>query len=82
MTTDTSKAGEVIRTEEEWSMAICPCTGITIRQAEKAIADGARSTEEVFERCNEIVYCSKCMVDIDDMVFAVLRRERDKAQNS
>lgn len=67
------------RTEEESSMAICPCTGITIRQAEQAIADGARSTEEVFERCNEIVYCSQCMVNIDDMVFAVLRREREQA---
>ena len=51
-------------------MAICPCTGLTIAQARKAIAEGARSTEEVFERCNEIVYCSRCMVDIDDMVFA------------
>jgi len=67
------------RTEEEWSMAVCPCTGITIRQAEKAIADGARSTEEIFERCNEIVYCSQCMVAIDDMVFAALRRQKGAA---
>jgi bacterioferritin-associated ferredoxin len=67
------------RTEEEWSMAVCPCTGITIRQAEKAIADGARSTEEIFERCNEIVYCSQCMVTIDDMVFAALRRQKAAA---
>jgi bacterioferritin-associated ferredoxin len=67
------------RTEEEWSMAVCPCTGITIRQAEKAIAEGARSTEEIFQRCNEIVYCSQCMVTIDDMVFAALRRARDSA---
>jgi bacterioferritin-associated ferredoxin len=74
--TDTNPVGE---DAEEWSMAICPCTGITIRQAEQAIADGARSTEEVFERCNEIVYCSQCMVTIDDMVFAALRRARETA---
>jgi bacterioferritin-associated ferredoxin len=71
--------GEAGRTEEEWSMAACPCTGLTIRQVETAIAEGARSTEEIFERCNEIVYCSQCMVTIDDMVFAALRRAREAA---
>jgi len=76
---DRSGGGAAGRTEEEWSMAVCPCTGITIRQAEKAIAEGARSTEEIFQRCNEIVYCSQCMVTIDDMVFAALRRARDSA---
>ena len=55
--------------DADW-MAICPCTGITVAQARKAIADGACSTEEVFERLGEIIYCSRCMVDIDDMVFA------------
>jgi bacterioferritin-associated ferredoxin len=50
-------------------MAICPCTGITVAQAKKAIAEGARTTEEVFERMGEIVYCSRCMVDIDDIIF-------------
>ena len=67
------------RTDEDLAMPICPCTGITVRQAENAIADGARSTEEVFERCNEIVYCSQCMVNIDDMVFAALRRQKAAA---
>ena len=65
--------------ELESSTAICPCTGITVAQAKKAIAEGARSTEEIFECCNEIVYCSQCMVTIDDMVFAVLRREKAAA---
>lgn len=65
--------------EAERTTAVCPCTGITVAQARKAIAEGARSTEEVFERCNEIVYCSQCMVTIDDMVFAALRRERAAA---
>lgn len=65
--------------EAERTTAICPCTGITVAQARNAIAEGARSTEEVFERCNEIVYCSQCMVTIDDMVFAALRRERAAA---
>lgn len=65
------------RSEEDLAMAACPCTGITIRQVETAIAGGARSTEEIFERCNEIVYCSQCMVTIDDMVFAALRRARE-----
>lgn len=60
----------------EGTVAICPCTGITVGQAKRAIAEGARSTEEVFERCNEIVYCSQCMVNIDDMVFAVIRKEK------
>lgn len=67
------------RTEEDLALPACPCTGLTIGQVEIAIADGARSTEEVFERCNEIVYCSQCMVRIDDMVFAALRRARDAA---
>ena len=67
------------RTDEDLAMPICPCTGITVRQAENAIADGARSTEEIFERCNEIVYCSQCMVNIDDMVFAALRRQKSAA---
>ena len=65
---------DAITEEAERTTAICPCTGITVAQAKKAIAEGARSTEEVFERCNEIVYCSQCMVTIDDMVFAALRR--------
>ena len=51
-------------------MAICPCTGLTVGQVKKAIENGARSTEEVFERMGEIIYCSQCMVEIDDMVFA------------
>jgi len=55
--------------DADW-MAICPCTGITVAQARKAIAEGARTTEEVFEALGEIVYCSRCMVDIDDMIFA------------
>jgi bacterioferritin-associated ferredoxin len=55
--------------DADW-VAICPCTGITVAQAKKAIAEGARTTEEVFERVGEIVYCSRCMVDIDDMIFA------------
>lgn len=63
----------------EETTAICPCTGLTVAQAKRAIADGARSTEEIFERCNEIVYCSQCMVTMDDMVFAHLRREREAA---
>ncbi len=60
--------------ELEATTAICPCTGITVAQAKRAIAEGARSTEEIFDRYNEIVYCSQCMVNIDDMVFAALRR--------
>lgn len=66
-------------TSEDWSVAICPCTGITVGQAKRAIAEGARSTEEIFERCNEIVYCSQCMVNIDDMVFAFLRKQKAAA---
>ena len=62
--------------ELESATAICPCTGITVAQARKAIAEDARSTEEIFERCNEIVYCSQCLVTIDDMVFAFLRRKK------
>ena len=62
--------------DEERATAICPCTGLTVWQAKRAIADGARSTEEIFEACNEIVYCSQCMVTIDDMVFAALRAAR------
>ena len=56
--------------DEADTTAICPCTGITVGQVKTAIEGGARSTEEVFERMGEIIYCSQCMVEIDDMVFA------------
>ncbi len=56
--------------DEAETTAICPCTGITVGQVRKAIEGGSRSTEEVFERMGEVIYCSQCMVAIDDMVFA------------
>jgi len=58
---------------DDANYAICPCTGLTIAQVKQALAEGATSTQEIFERCNEYIFCSRCVTDIDDMVFAAKR---------
>ena len=52
------------------SFLICPCNDVDEGQVRGAVADGARTLDEVFARLGKPIFCGQCLVDIDRILFA------------
>ncbi|NQV55268.1 MAG: (2Fe-2S)-binding protein [Rhodospirillales bacterium] len=50
-------------------MDICPCNRLSEDDVEKAVAAGASTLEQVFKFHDTVIYCSSCLVNIDEILF-------------
>lgn len=49
-------------------MYACICAAVTERQVQTTILAGARSTEEIGERCGAGTGCGSCLDHLDDLL--------------
>ncbi len=63
-------------------MFICICNGLTERRIAAAVEQGARSHEEVYEKCECVAQCYACAKEIDQIVERVTKTRLSEARPS
>jgi bacterioferritin-associated ferredoxin len=60
-------------------MYVCTCNGISERNVEAAIKDGARSPSGVHHACGTKPQCGRCLPEIADRLRAARRLAKSEA---